>query len=160
MIVRVHPELLTNENLPEELADPDHVWKWRYASIRDFEKHLTRSGTRVIKFFLHISKEEQTSRLLARINDPDKNWKLAMSDIRERKFWNDYQKAYETAICETSTKEAPWFIIPADDKKNARLIISSILLENFKSLDMSFPRSTPEHQKELKQMAKLLEKEK
>jgi PPK2 family polyphosphate:nucleotide phosphotransferase len=160
LIVRVHPEVLQSENLPEELTDPDHIWKWRFASIRDFEKHLFRSGTRVVKFFLHISKKEQTNRLLARINNPDKNWKLAMSDIHERQFWNEYQCAYEDAIGETSTDEAPWFIIPGDDKKNARLIISSIVLDIFKSLQMEFPTSTPAHQKELQQMAKLLQKEK
>lgn len=160
LIVRVHPEILQNENLPTELSDPVHIWSERFTSIRNFEKHLFRNGTRVLKFFLHISREEQTKRLLARINNPDKNWKLDMSDIHERQFWNEYQSAYQEAIGATSTKEAPWFIIPADDKKNARLIISSIVVNHLKALDMDFPRSTPGHQKELRQMCKLLRKEK
>jgi PPK2 family polyphosphate:nucleotide phosphotransferase len=160
LITRVHPELIENESLPGELCDPDKIWKWRFASIRDFEKHLTRNGTKIIKFFLHISKKEQSKRLRARIDDPDKNWKLAMSDINERKFWSDYQRAYEEAISETSSDEAPWHIIPADDKKNARLMISAVALEAMKSLKMEFPSSTPEHQKELQRMGKILDEAK
>jgi PPK2 family polyphosphate:nucleotide phosphotransferase len=158
LIVRVHPEILKTENLPEELAENEKIWKWRYNSISDFEKHLHRNGTRVIKFFLHISKKEQASRLLARIEDPDKNWKVNAGDLTERKFWKDYQQSYEKAISETTTENSPWYIIPGDDKRNARLIISALIVEHLRSLKMRFPHATSAHLKELAQMKKLLMK--
>jgi len=157
LIVRVHPEILDNESLPEDELDLNKIWKHRFESIRDYEKHLVRNGTRPLKFFLHISKKEQANRLLARIDDPDKNWKVNMGDLHERKYWKEYQHAYQDAISETSTDDSPWYIIPADDKKNARIIISHILLNYLKSLKMNFPRVTPEHLKELEQMRKMLE---
>ena len=129
LVVRVHPEILRSEGLPDELIEPN-IWQERYRSIVDLEKHLYRNGTRVIKFFLHLSKEEQRKRLLARIDNPEKNWKLSLADLAERKFWNDYRKAYEACLSTTSTKEAPWYIIPADDKENARVIVSQIILES------------------------------
>ena len=120
-MVRVHPEILRAQNLPENLLEGDRIWEKRYRSIVDLEKHLHRNGTRIIKFFLHLSKEEQRKRFLARIEDPAKNWKFSRSDIAERKFWKDYVKAYEACLGATSTEHAPWHVVPADDKENARL---------------------------------------
>jgi len=124
----------------------------------DLEKHLHRNGTRIIKFFLHLSKEEQRRRFLARIEDPEKNWKFSRSDIAERKFWKQYTKAYETCLSATSTAHAPWHVVPADDKENARLIISQIILDTLKDLKMSYPRPDRERRKELQSLRKLLVK--
>ena len=129
LVVRVHPELLQVQKLPEELIDGEKIWDERFRSILDLEKHLYRNGTRVLKFFLHLSKEEQRRRFLARIDDPNKNWKFSQADIAERAQWKDYQKAYEACLEATSTGHAPWFVVPADDKENARLIISHIVLD-------------------------------
>jgi len=156
VIVRVHPEILQTQNLPEETLHEKTLWKERYHSILDLEKHLYRNGTRIIKFFLHLSEEEQHKRFLARIEDPDKNWKLSLADIEERKFWKDYMKAYEKCMGATSTKEAPWYAVPADDKENARLIISSIILDTLKQLKMSYPKADKAHRKELKSIRKQL----
>ena len=156
VIVRVHPEILQAQNLPEETFNEKTLWKERYHSILDLEKHLYRNGTRIIKFFLHLSKEEQRKRFLARIDDPDKNWKLSLADIEERKFWKDYMQAYEECLGATSTKEAPWYAVPADDKENARLIISSIILDTLKQLKMSYPKADKAHRKELKSIRKQL----
>lgn len=158
LIVRVHPEILRNQGLPEEiLRDPD-IWKHRYSSINDLEKHLYRNGTRIVKFFLHLSKEEQRQRFLERINNPDKNWKFSRGDIEERGRWKEYQAAYETCLMATSTKFAPWYVIPADDKENARLITSQIILDTFGKLKMSYPKLDEEQQKDLSSIRKLLEK--
>ena len=116
LVVRVHPELLQSEGLPDELIQ-ETFWEERYRSIVDLENHLHRNGTRIIKFFLHLSKDEQRKRFLARIDHPEKNWKFSITDIKERKFWNDYRKAYQACLNATSTKEAPWYIVPADDKE-------------------------------------------
>ncbi|HEV2328121.1 MAG TPA: ADP-polyphosphate phosphotransferase [Verrucomicrobiae bacterium] len=158
LIVRVHPELLEAEDLPEELLDMKKIWKRRYESILNLEKHLHRNGTRVVKFFLHLSKEEQRKRFLARIEDPHKNWKLSEADIRERDLWKDYMTAYQECLSATSTEHAPWFVVPADDKQNARLIISQIVLDTLKSLKLEFPETTTERQKELQKIRKPLEK--
>ena len=158
LVVRVHPEILRAENLPEDLLEGDGIWEKRYRSIVDLEKHLYRNGTRILKFFLHLSKEEQRKRFLARIEDPAKNWKFSRSDIEERKFWKDYVKAYETCLGATSTEHAPWHVVPADDKENARLIISQILLDTLKALKMSYPRPDRERRKELQSLRKLLAK--
>jgi len=158
LIVRVHPELLDMEKVPEELRAGDEIWEKRYRSIVDLEKHLHRNGTRIIKFFLHLSKEEQRQRFLARIEDPAKNWKFSRADIEERKFWKQYMKAYEACLGATSTGHAPWFIVPADDKENARLIISQVILEALKELNMSYPKPDPERRKELLSLRKLLAK--
>ncbi|MDP3069909.1 MAG: polyphosphate kinase 2 family protein [Opitutaceae bacterium] len=157
LIVRVHPEILKSERLPDALLDEKTIWRDRYRSIVDLEEHLHRNGTRIIKFFLHLSKEEQRKRFLARIDDPDKNWKFSLADLEERKFWDDYMQAYEACLGATSTKHAPWHIVPADDKKNARLIISEIILDVFKGLKMSYPKPTSERRRELKSIrAKLM----
>ncbi|MGB8491287.1 MAG: polyphosphate kinase 2 family protein, partial [Bacteroidales bacterium] len=119
LIVRVHPEILRNQGLPDELLNGKTFWKDRYHSIVEQEEHLYLNGTRIIKVFLHISKEEQKNRFLERIDDPDKNWKFSVADIHERKYWEDYMKAYEACLNATSTDHAPWYIVPADDKENA-----------------------------------------
>jgi PPK2 family polyphosphate:nucleotide phosphotransferase len=128
LIVRVHPEIFRSEGLPDALLDEKKVWHDRYRSITDLEKHLHANGTRVIKFFLHLSKEEQRKRFLARIDEPAKNWKLSLADIEERKFWNQYMMAYEECLMVTSTRNAPWYIVPADSKHNAQLIVSQIIV--------------------------------
>lgn len=139
LVVKVHPEILTEtQRIPAELTDDlDKVWKHRYTAIADMEKHLARNGFPVIKFFLNVSKEEQAERLIARIEDPEKNWKFEEQDVAEREFWPDYQAAFEEAINETATKTAPWYVVPADDKKNMRLIVGRILIEELKKLNIS-----------------------
>src|ERR1017187_8566272 len=158
LVVRVHPELLQAQKLPEELIDGEKIWDERYRSILDLEKHLYRNGTRVVKFFLHLSREEQRRRFLERIDDPDKNWKFSQSDIAERARWKDYQKAYEACLSATSTDRAPWFIVPADDKENARLIISHIVFDTLEKLKMSYPEPGKTRRKELQSIRKLLAK--
>jgi PPK2 family polyphosphate:nucleotide phosphotransferase len=149
LIVRVHPEILLGEGLPDEVLNEATVWQERYRSIMDLESHLYRNGTRIIKFFLHLSKEEQRQRFLARIDEAEKNWKFSLADIVERKFWKQYQQAYASCLSATSTKNAPWYVVPADDKKNARLIVSRILLDTFKALDMHYPETDVNRQQEL-----------
>ena len=158
LVVRVHPEDLRNEGLSKRLEDDKSKWDDRYRSIVDFEKHLDRNNTRVVKVFLHISKNEQRKRFLARIDDPDKNWKLSLADIHERKFWKDYVKAYEECLSATSTHHAPWYIVPADDKDDARLIVSQIVLDALKGLKPSYPATTQKHRAELKSIRKMLAK--
>ena len=158
LVVRVHPEDLRNEGLSKQLEDDKSKWDDRYRSIVDFEKHLDRNNTRVVKVFLHISKNEQRKRFLARIDDPDKNWKLSLADIHERKFWKDYVKAYEECLSATSTHHAPWYIVPADDKDDARLIVSQIVLDALKGLKPSYPATTQKHRAELKSIRKMLAK--
>jgi len=149
LIVRVHPEILRTQGLPDESLNRKTFWKDRYRSIVDQEEHLYRNGTRIIKVFLHISKEEQKNRFLERIDDPDKNWKFSLADIHERKYWDDYMKAYEACLNATSTNHAPWFIVPADDKENARLIVSQIVLDTLNELKLDYPEITDEQRKEL-----------
>jgi PPK2 family polyphosphate:nucleotide phosphotransferase len=158
LIARVHPEILRSEGLPDTLLDDKAIWRGRYRSIVDLEGHLHRNGTRVIKFFLHLSKDEQRRRFLARINDPDKNWKLSPADIEERRFWKHYMKAYEECLSATSTKTSSWYVVPADDKKNARLIVSEILLDTFKDLEMAYPKPSAQRRLELQSMRKKLAK--
>lgn len=160
LIVRVHPEILHSEGLPDELLDRHIIWNQRYSSIVNLENHLHRNGTRIIKFFLHISKEEQRKRFLKRIDAPEKNWKFSLADIEERKFWKHYMKAYEDCLSATSTTDAPWYVIPADDKENARLIISQIILDALKELKMSYPRPSAKHRQELNSIRKLLSTQK
>ena len=159
LIVKVHPEILHNQGIPEELIDMKTIWQERYSSIRDLESHLYRNGTRIVKFFLHVSNEEQRRRFLKRIDTPDKNWKFSADDIKERALWKDYMKAYEDCLSATSTEKSPWYIVPADDKENTRLIISQILIDTFKKLKMSYPKPSKEHLRELKSIRKSLEKE-
>jgi PPK2 family polyphosphate:nucleotide phosphotransferase len=149
LIVRVHPEILLAQRIPDELIDEKTFWQERYRSILDLESHLHRNGTRVVKFFLHLSEDEQRKRFLERIDDPEKNWKFSLADITERKFWNQYMKAYEECLGATSTKIAPWYVVPADDKENARLIISQIILDTFKTLNMRYPETDENRRQEL-----------
>ena len=158
LIVRVHPEILLSQGLPDGLVDDEVIWLERYRSIVDMENHLYRNGTRIIKFFLHISEEEQRKRFLDRIDDPEKNWKFSQADIEERKFWKHYMQAYEACMNATSTKNAPWYVVPADDKKNARLIISKIILDTFKELKMSYPETDAKRRKELLSIRQQLSK--
>jgi len=156
LVVRVHPELLRVQKLPDELIDGKKIWDERYRSILDLERHLYRNGTRVLKFFLHLSKAEQRRRFLERIDDSDKNWKFSQLDIAERARWKDYQKAYEACLSATSTDRAPWFVVPADDKENARLIISHIVLDTLEQLRMSYPEPSKARRKELQSIRKQL----
>jgi PPK2 family polyphosphate:nucleotide phosphotransferase len=158
LVVRVHPEILRNEGLSEELRDEKDIWKERYRSIVDLEEHLHRNGTLVVKFFLHLSKNEQRKRFLERIDEPDKNWKFSLSDIHERTYWKDYTVAFEDCLHATSTLHAPWYVVPADDKENARLIISHILINALSQLKMAYPKTTPKRRRELKSIGKLLAK--
>jgi polyphosphate kinase 2 (PPK2 family) len=152
----VHPNILGLANLPTEFLDDRTLWKGRFRSINDLESHLHRNGTRVLKFFLHVSKEEQRNRFLARLHDPDKNWKFETGDIGERHFWDEYMTAYEECLRATTTKNAPWYVVPADDKKNARLIVSQAIVDVLKSLKMNYPQPDKAHREELESIAKLL----
>jgi PPK2 family polyphosphate:nucleotide phosphotransferase len=158
LIVKVHPEILGGQGLPPELVNDGEIWRGRYCSIVELEKHLHRNGTRIIKFFLHLSKEEQRRRFLSRIDDPSKNWKFSLGDIAERKFWSKYTQAYEDCLSATSIKAAPWHIVPADDKLNARLIVSRIVIETLKGLKMDYPRINGSRRKELRAIAKELKR--
>lgn len=151
LVVRVHPSIVTDhQKLPaDRTADLDALWNERFASIRDFEKHLGNNGTKVLKFFLHLGRDEQRERFLDRIDEPEKNWKFSSADVKERGFWNDYQAAYEDAINATATPDAPWFVIPADSKKNMRLIVAQVILDEMKRLDMAYPQVSDERRAEL-----------
>ena len=158
LIVRVHPEILEMQNIPHDLThDGKILWEHRFRSIVDHERHLHCNGTRIVKFYLHLSKEEQRKRFLERIDDPDKNWKFSTADLEERKYWDKYMSAYELCLQKTSTNEAPWYAVPADDKKNARLIVSRIVLDTLESLSLKYPEASPERRKELLDIRKRLE---
>jgi PPK2 family polyphosphate:nucleotide phosphotransferase len=156
LIVRVHPEILRGEGLSDALLHEKKVWHDRYRSIADLEKHLHVNGTRIVKFYLHLSKGEQRKRFLERIDDPEKNWKFSLADIEERKFWKQYMKAYEECLSATSTRNSPWYVVPADDKENARLIVSQILLDTLEGLAMAYPKTTAKRQQELQAIRKRL----
>src|SRR5580658_358292 len=158
LIARVHREILTDEGLPDPSRHDQTVWHDRYRSIEDLERHLYVNGTRIVKFFLHLSKEEQRKRFLARIDDPDKNWKFSLADIQERKFWDQYMEVYGECLSATSTKEAPWYVVPADDKKNARLFVSQIILDAIDGLKLAYPRATRDQKRELALIRKQLKK--
>ncbi len=158
LIVRVHPEILSSQGLPDVALDKKTIWQDRYNSIMDLEKHLYRNGTRIIKFFLHISKDEQQKRFLQRIDAQEKNWKFSLADIEERKFWHDYMNAYEDCLSVTSTSNAPWYVVPADNKENSRLIISQIILDALKDLNMTYPKTDAKRRHELQSFKKLLTK--
>ncbi|MEE4239807.1 MAG: ADP-polyphosphate phosphotransferase [Anderseniella sp.] len=160
LIVRVRPEILQAQNLPDSVMDEDKIWEGRYRSIVDSERHLYRNGTRIIKFFLHLSKEEQRKRLIARIDDQDKNWKFSEADLVQRQAWDEYMKAYEACLSNTSTSEAPWYVVPADDKKNARLIVSQIILDTMSALNLHYPPTSKARHKELMAVRHQLENEK
>ena len=158
LILRVHPELLRGEALADPPDDDKTFWHSRYRSITNLERHLHVNGTRVVKFFLHLSKEEQRKRFLSRIDDPDKNWKFSAADIKERGFWKKYMKAYEACLGATSTSDSPWYVVPADDKLNARLIVSQIVLDTCEDLGMSYPKIGAERKRELLSFRKTLSK--
>jgi PPK2 family polyphosphate:nucleotide phosphotransferase len=158
LIARVHPEILRGEGLPTARSDENAVWRDRYRSIVDLERHLHDNGTRIIKFYLHLSKEEQRIRFLERIDAPEKNWKFGLADIEERKFWPQYMKAYEECLNRTSTGNAPWYAVPADDKQNARLIVSQIVLDTFKALEIAYPKTNAKRRKELQLIRQRLAK--
>jgi len=158
LIVRVHPEILEGQNIPAEDMDEKTIWKNRFASMVNLEDHLHRNGTRVVKFFLHLSKDEQRKRFLERIDNPEKNWKFGSTDIEERKFWPQYMKAYEECLAATSTKTAPWYVIPADDKLNTQILISRVVLETMSKLKMAYPAPTPERRAELQAIRTILTK--
>jgi PPK2 family polyphosphate:nucleotide phosphotransferase len=157
LVVRVHPEILQGEGLVEGPDGGKDVWQHRYRSIVDLERHLDRNGTRIVKIFLHLSKEEQRKRFLARIDDPEKNWKFGSADIHERKYWKGYMEAFEECLRATSTRHAPWYAVPADDKENARLIVSQIVLDALGELKMSYPKTTAKRRQELLAIRKELE---
>jgi PPK2 family polyphosphate:nucleotide phosphotransferase len=160
LIVRVHPEILMGQGIPDELTNGGKVWQNRYRSIVDMENHLYRNGTRIVKFFLHLSKEEQRQRFLKRIDEPEKNWKFSITDIEERSFWDKYMLAYEACLGATSTKHAPWYVVPADDKQNARLIVSRIIFDTLTNLNLSYPESNAHRKRELADIRKRLTEEK
>ena len=159
LIVRGHPELLQAEGLPDPPTADKSLWRERYRSIVNLERHLHDNGTRILKLFLHLSREEQRKRFLQRIDEPEKNWKFSLQDIEERKFWKQYMKAYEKCLGATSIPEAPWYVVPADDKQNARLIVSQIVLDTLKALKMTFPETSPERRQELQVLRERLAKE-
>ena len=156
LILRVHPEMLRAEALVDTPTGDEAFWHQRYLSITNLERHLHANGTTVVKFFLHLSKDEQRKRFLSRIDEPDKNWKFSEADIKERNFWKDYMNAYEACLSATSTTDSPWYVVPADDKKNARLIISQVVLDTFAALKMSYPKVSAERKQELLSIRKQL----
>lgn len=157
--VRVMPGLLEQQRLPMEFIDPIKIWQERFQDIVNLESYLHRNGTRIIKFFLHLSKEEQRQRLLARINDPNKNWKIGRADLEARQYWESYQTAYAGCLSATSTRQSPWYIVPADDKRNAQLLVSRIVRETMKTLEIGYPIATEAHRKELARIKTALERE-
>jgi PPK2 family polyphosphate:nucleotide phosphotransferase len=158
LIVRVHPEILRAQKVPRQRLDGDEAWEQRYRSIADLEAHLERNGTRVVKFFLHVSKDEQRKRFLSRIDEAERNWKFSRQDVEERKYWKDYMRAYAACLEATSTRRSPWYVVPADDKPNARLIVSRIIVETLKRLDMAYPQPDAKRRRELLALRKLLAK--
>jgi PPK2 family polyphosphate:nucleotide phosphotransferase len=156
LIVRVHQNILDAERLPKKLLSEKNIWRDRYRSIVNLEEHLHRNGTRIIKFFLHLSKEEQRKRFLSRIDEPEKNWKFNIDDVKERESWKHYMKAYEECLSATSTTTAPWYAVPADDKATTRLIVSRIILDTLKKLKLEYPKLSPERLQELRKIRRLL----
>jgi PPK2 family polyphosphate:nucleotide phosphotransferase len=155
LVVRVHPEILENQKIPASLGGKN-IWDERFEDIRCFERHMARSGTVIRKFFLHVSKKEQKSRFLARLDEPEKNWKFSASDIHERKYWDEYQDAYEDMIRNTATEHAPWYVVPADNKWFTRLVVSAVVVETLESLDLAYPKVSPAKHKELEAAKKTL----
>ncbi len=157
-MVRVHQELLARQRLPEALVHKS-IWKERYDDINNFERHLVRNGTVVLKFFLHVSKEEQKKRFLDRLNDPEKHWKFSIEDVRERQYWNEYIAAYEAALSATSTEWAPWYIVPADHKWITRAVVAGVLAHSIRGLDLRYPELTPAQHAGLEAARQELERE-
>jgi PPK2 family polyphosphate:nucleotide phosphotransferase len=158
LIARVHPEILRGEGVPDGPPAAGDIWQSRYKSIVDLEGHLDRNGTRIVKFFLHLSKDEQRKRFLDRIDDPDKRWKFSQADIEERRYWKDYMKAYQECLSATSTTAAPWYIVPADNKENARLVVSRIIVDTLTALKMSYPKPSEARLRELRSIRRRLAK--
>ncbi|MBS0338506.1 MAG: polyphosphate kinase 2 family protein [Proteobacteria bacterium] len=156
LIVRVHPEILRSQNLPLDSPGGERVWEDRYRSIAGLERHLHRNGTRIVKIFLHLSKEEQKRRFLQRIDDPRKNWKFSRADVEERKHWKEYMRAYEACLGATSTRDCPWYAVPADDKQNARLIVQRIVLDTLEGLRLAYPKLDARQKRELLALRKQL----
>jgi polyphosphate kinase 2 (PPK2 family) len=156
LIVRVHPEILRGEGVADGSLDKKTVWENRFRSIVGLERHLHLNGTRIVKFYLHLSKDEQRKRFLQRIDEPNKNWKFSLGDIEERKLWKRYMSAFEECLSATSTREAPWYVIPADDKENARLIVSQIILDTLNGLEMAYPEVSAERRQELQSIREQL----
>lgn len=159
LVVRVHPEILQSAQMSPDFKNDKGIWQKRFKHIRDWEDHLAENGTHILKFFLNVSKDEQKARFLSRIDEPDKNWKFAMGDVKERAHWDEYMKAYTEAMQATSTKTAPWYIIPADKKWFTRLAVSEIIVKKMESLDLHYPVVTEQHKLELGEAKKLLEAE-
>jgi PPK2 family polyphosphate:nucleotide phosphotransferase len=159
LVVRVHPEILERQHLPEQDKSED-LWRRRFGEINNFERYLVNNGIIVLKFFLHLSRDEQKKRFLERIERTEKNWKFSAGDVKERAFWNDYQKAYEDVFNNTSTKWAPWYIIPADRKWFTHLAVSTVIHSAMKGLDLEYPKPGKEHLQDLADAKKLLESEK
>ena len=159
LVARVHKEVLAAQQLPPALKK-GHIWKRRFREINDFERHLVDNGTVIIKFFLYVSKEEQKRRFLDRIDEPDKNWKFSVGDVKERAFWDDYMEAYEDMMAETSTRDAPWYVVPADNKWFTRLAVAAITWQTIADLDLKFPKVTQEKKQELQEVKRLLLAEK
>jgi len=160
LVVRVHPEILRFQQMPDKLENDKNIWRKRYAQITNFENYLSENGIHTLKFFLNVSKDEQKKRFLKRINTPEKNWKFSAADVKERGFWDDYQKAYSDAIEATSTKNAPWFVVPADNKWFTRVAVSEIIIKKMESLDLKYPKIDDAHMQGLLEAKKLLEAEK
>jgi PPK2 family polyphosphate:nucleotide phosphotransferase len=156
LIVRVHPEILRSEGVGDGALDEKTVWQSRFRSIVDWEQHLHRNGTRIVKFYLHLSKDEQRKRFLQRIDEPHKNWKFSLADVEERKVWSRYMSAFEQCLSATSTREAPWYVVPADDKENARLIVSQIILDTLNGLEMTYPGVSAQRRQELQSIRERL----
>jgi polyphosphate kinase 2 (PPK2 family) len=156
LIVRVHPKILRAERADSALHGSKSLWEGRYRSIVEFERHLHRNGTRIVKFFLHISKAEQRKRFLSRIDEPQKNWKFSMADARERDYWQHYMRAYEQCLSATSTEAAPWYIVPADDKPSARLIVSQVILDTLGALGSAYPAVDARRRRELRAVRRRL----
>ncbi len=159
LVVRVHPEILQMQQLPEKMKTDKNIWKERFEQIRNFETYLAENNIHVLKFFLNVSKEEQKERFLERINRPEKNWKFSATDAKERGFWDDYMKAYQEAMQNTSTKDAPWFIVPADHKWFTRVVVSTVIVNKMESLNLQYPQVNKEHLKSLAEAKELLENE-
>ena len=159
LVVKVHPEFIAGQRIPDAKPDKKKFWEQRYESINDFERHLARNGTHVVKFFLHVSKEEQKQRLLARIDDPAKNWKFEAADLGERAHWDEYMSAFESLLRETSTKNAPWYVLPADKKWNCRALVATILAHEIKQLDLKFPEITDAQRAAVQECKQRLESE-
>jgi PPK2 family polyphosphate:nucleotide phosphotransferase len=158
LVVRVHQGILAAEKLPSALVDED-IWKQRFRDINAFERYLARNGTAIVKFYLHVSKEEQRRRFLARLDEPEKNWKFSLSDVKEREHWDDYMEAYEDMLEQTSTEHAPWYVIPADHKWFMRMAVADIVVSALEKLKPDFPTITEEKRRELEAARKVLEQE-